>query len=62
MNVGDPDGSSRKKYQATSIKSEELEKALSQGVRWFIVVKKWGNAHGAKEPGWNRSLIGNVKS
>lgn len=60
--MGDPGGSSRKKYLGTSVKNEDLEKALSQEVRRFIVVMKQSNLCGAKEPGRDRSLKGNVKS
>lgn len=60
--MGDPDGSSIKKYLGTSVKNEELEKALSQEVRRSIVVMKQSNSCGAKGPGQDRPLKGNVRS
>lgn len=62
MNVGDPGGSSKKEVFSNKRKSEELEKALSQEVRRFIVVMKQSNSCGAKEPGQDCPLKGNVKS
>ncbi len=48
--MGGPDGSSRKEVLGDKCNSKEPKKALNQGVRWFVVVKKQGNACGAKEP------------